>query len=834
MFRTQASFRSSTFARLQSRAHAIRNVSSPPRSVPRRILCVAATALFALAGSAAAFQALPSGVQVNDDPAAGINKAISVNGDDPTNSDVVGGALTAGKPAVPWAVFRQQETNGPPPPHDQVFARSFAGGAWTTRGNGTVGGRSSASPQFSGSLNFDQGQDGEAPSIDFAGAGRTVPWATWYENTTGSGFANNNVFASRFDNTGDANQGKWIFAGQSRGTGGGSVPVPSLNIHTDQSAENPSVAGGSAVDPTKPGPWVTWQETTTLPVNRKDQIFVVRPMGPGAANCDGVKPEGVEVGGHVPAIGGFCFQQTGVPRVGPSGADPSLNIDPTRDGVEPDIAFTGPNDSVPWVVWYEKGATTLAGLHENEMVFAAKGVSDGVGTNGGFHWVAVGSQLSAPIDASGTNHFGACAESGENEARCSLNANPEKHDAEDPSVAGGTMNAANPTVPWVTWDEDVEGTKQIFVSRLVGTGAAAHFEVLNGGAPISTGANESTRPDITFSGNTPYVSWREDVGGGIERGFYGHFVNPAKPTFVLDESDVPLTPTAQADVREPISSSCIATPFNSDGAACQGGAIGTPFFLFTNGTEPRGLFAGAYEPDTPLTLAASGISASGGTLNGSINPQGAAVKVSFQYGPTTTYGQTTAQQSTGVSNAATAFSAQLTGLPAGTTVHYRAIAVSDFGTFVGPDQTLTTLSLAPPPGSGKATVGRARIVGSTARVHVSCAGPSGATCALTLRLTVTEKFKGHRLVAVEARSHRPKTTRRTVVVGAATALLQAGQTKTVQIPLNRIGKRLLKSRHRLRATLRVVQTTVTGGTATVSQQVVTFKTSHPRSKHGRH
>ena len=54
----------------------------------------------------------------------------------------------------------------------------------------------------------------------------------------GTGFHANNVFASRFDNTGDANQGKWIFGGQSRGTGEGTVPVPSLNIHTDQFAEN--------------------------------------------------------------------------------------------------------------------------------------------------------------------------------------------------------------------------------------------------------------------------------------------------------------------------------------------------------------------------------------------------------------------------------------------------------------------------------------------------------------------------------------------------------------------------------------------------------------------
>ena len=120
----------------------------------------------------AALQSLPPGSQVNDDPAAGINTALSVSGEDPTNADVVGGALTAGKPAVPWAIFRQQEGSGSA---DQVFSRSFANGAWTTRGNGTVGGRSSANPKFTGSLNFDQGQDGEAPSIDFAGAGPDGP-----------------------------------------------------------------------------------------------------------------------------------------------------------------------------------------------------------------------------------------------------------------------------------------------------------------------------------------------------------------------------------------------------------------------------------------------------------------------------------------------------------------------------------------------------------------------------------------------------------------------------------------------------------------------------------
>jgi hypothetical protein len=420
---------------------------------PWRTRIAAATALLTLAGagSAAAFQALPPGAQVNDDPAAGIDKTLSVSGEDPANADVVGGALTAGKVAVPWTVFRQQTTGA-----DQIFSRSFANGAFTTRGSGTVGGRSSASPTFRGSLNFDQGQDGEAPSIDFAGAGRTVPWATWYENT--AGFANNNVFASRFD----ATSGKWIFAGQSRGTGGvGTVPVPSLNIHTGQDAENPSVAGGSAVDPTKPGPWVTWQETATD--SGKDQIFVSRPIGPNAANCQGVKPAAADP--TAAPIGGFCFQQTGFDRAGTGAADPSLNVDPTRDGVEPDIAFTGPNDSVPWVVWYEKNNTNnpISGLtHDNDMVFAAKGIGGTVGADGGFKWVAVGSQLSATLDATGANHFGGCAASDTAEEQCSLNKDPNAF-AEDPQIAAGTMNPANPTVPWVAWDETLNGVKQVFV-----------------------------------------------------------------------------------------------------------------------------------------------------------------------------------------------------------------------------------------------------------------------------------------------------------------------------------------------------------------------------------
>jgi hypothetical protein len=785
-----------------------------------RIAIAGTLVALAAAGSAEAFQALPPGGQVNDDSAAGINKALGVSGDGPGNADVVGGALTAGKTAVPWAVFRHHEAEGS---NDQIFVRSFAGGAWTTRGSGTVGGKASANPQFTGSLNFDEKQDGEAPSIDFTGPGRTVPWATWYEDTQGASFGAENIFASRFDNTGDANQGKWIFGGQARGLVGPApgVQVPSLNIHTNEDAENPSIAGGSAADPTKPGPWVTWQEKDNAPVAGTDQIFVSRPEGPGLANCDGVTPQGVLVGGHVPSVGGFCFQQTGIGRAGTGQADPSLNVDPTRNGVQPDIAFTGKNtagvqDGVPWVVWYEEDDTNpgLSGLsHNNDMVFAAKGIADSA-AQGGFDWTVVGSQKSGLLDASGTNHFGACAANDAAEEQCSLNKNVNAG-AENPRVAAGTMNPANPTTPWVTWDEDLNGVKQIFVSRLVG---GTHFELANNGAPISVGSNDSTQPDITFSGNTPYVSWREDIGGGVEKGFYGHFVNAANPTFVLDESDVPLASDAQANVREPISSGCTANPFNNDGAACQNGAAGTPFFLFTNGESPLGLFADAYQPENPVTGAASGISTSAATLNGSVNPNGAPINVSFQFGTDTNYGQSTAVQKLAPANAATPYTAALSGLPAGTTIHYRAVATSDFGTFVGADQTLTTTAATP--GSGTVTVGHPKISGTTASVKVSCGGAPGAQCKLALSLTVHETLKGHKVVAVSARAHRKH---KVVVIGTKTLTLTAGNSQTVRISLNRQGRKLLKARHTLKATLHISEAIGGGRTESVATKTVKFK-----------
>jgi len=101
-----------------------------------------------------------------------------------------------------------------------------------------------------------------------------------------------------------------------------------------------------------------------------------------------------------------------------------------------------------------------------------------------------------------------------------------------------------------------------------------------------------------------------------------------------------------------------------------------------------------------------------------VNPHGAVAAVSFQFGTTTAYGQSTPEQILPVGNAPAAFSAALSGLPAATTIHYRAIARTDFGTFTGADQTLTT-----PSAIGTASVGQAKAFGPTVAVPVSCASP---------------------------------------------------------------------------------------------------------------
>src|SRR5436309_6346201 len=629
--------------------------------------------LLAAPATRAGFPPLPAnGSQVNNDLA----NAIDPN-QDAGVSDVAGGAVTAGKVQVPWATFEQKSRDS-----QQIFVRAFKNGAWVTQG-------------FPASLNIDSTAEAEAPSIDFAGTGRTVPWVTWYEPSAAFGWPTN-IFASRFN----AAANVWLPSGQGKGPG----HIPSLNMHTLRTAEHPSVAGGAAVAGNDPVPWITWEENDGVPNDGTTlrQIFVakaVKQAVPGTACPVGTKPTGGL------DVNGFCWQQDGLDRLNPSGplpsdsGDPTLNIDPTRSGVEPDIAFTGPNDTVAWVVWYEEDPSQVDGLRNNDMVFAAKIVADAT-ADGGFRWVAVGNGTAGQtniLDTSGAHGFGDCAESQDAEDACTLNA-IARRDAENPRVAAGTLRPGGTTVPWVVWQEDIgEGKHAVFVSRLVG---GDHFELFNSGQPVSNTVNDATRPDITFSGNVPYISWQEEVSKS-QMTFVGHFEGGASaPVFKLD------TPTGipnsgfgvvENPLRAPISSGCTANPTNADGTSCEGGAIGTPFFLYTAGDDGgiHQLFAQAFAPTDVSTLAATEITETDATLNGSVNPAGAAILTHFDFGARTAYGTSTADARLDVASVATPFDATASGLIQGATIHFRAVAKTDFVTIDGPDQSFVVVNTPP-------------------------------------------------------------------------------------------------------------------------------------------
>lgn len=100
---------------------------------------------------------------------------------------------------------------------------------------------------------------------------------------------------------------------------------------------------------------------------------------------------------------------------------------------------------------------------------------------------------------------------------------------------------------------------------------------------------------------------------------------------------------------------------------------------------------------TAMTNAATSVTGTGATLNGTVNANGASTTVTFEYGLTTSYGTTvTAAQSPVTGDSNTAVSKAITGLSDGTTYHYRVVGQNSQGTTNGADMTFTTIDNTPP------------------------------------------------------------------------------------------------------------------------------------------
>jgi subtilisin family serine protease len=95
-------------------------------------------------------------------------------------------------------------------------------------------------------------------------------------------------------------------------------------------------------------------------------------------------------------------------------------------------------------------------------------------------------------------------------------------------------------------------------------------------------------------------------------------------------------------------------------------------------------------PPTATTGAASAVTTSGATLNGTVNARSTASSYQFEYGTTTAYGSSTAATDAGAGGADQAVAAAIGGLSPNTTYHFRLVAIRGADRFPGADATFTT------------------------------------------------------------------------------------------------------------------------------------------------
>ena len=102
-----------------------------------------------------------------------------------------------------------------------------------------------------------------------------------------------------------------------------------------------------------------------------------------------------------------------------------------------------------------------------------------------------------------------------------------------------------------------------------------------------------------------------------------------------------------------------------------------------------GIFTTSAAP-VAATGAATNVTVTAATLNGTVDPNGRATAWYFEYGTSTSYGSKTAEKSAGSGTSAASVSAPVSGLARGRLYHYRLVATSDAGTSRGADQTFST------------------------------------------------------------------------------------------------------------------------------------------------
>ncbi|HET9651417.1 MAG TPA: hypothetical protein VFP36_04475, partial [Usitatibacter sp.] len=169
------------------------------------------------------------------------------------------------------------------------------------------------------------------------------------------------------------------------------------------------------------------------------------------------------------------------------------------------------------------------------------------------------------------------------------------------------------------------------------------------------------------------------------------------------------------------------------------------------------------------TGAATNVTASGATLNGSAAPDGAETTVAFDFGATTSYGGSIAASPSPIP--ATAKSTSIAGsvgaLACGTTYHYRVKAVNSVGTTFGADQAFSTAACPVTASAPLATTGIAASITASSATLAGAVTPDGADTTVAFDLGTSTSYG---ISVAAAPSPVAATAPSTAVSAGATAL----------------------------------------------------------------
>jgi T5SS/PEP-CTERM-associated repeat protein len=278
-------------------------------------------------------------------------------------------------------------------------------------------------------------------------------------------------------------------------------------------------------------------------------------------------------------------------------------------------------------------------------------------------------------------------------------------------VDGGTLrvtNAAGTGLLDVRRGTNVLDAGLVEVNQLLVTNTAGKFElnggtfsagktVINNGQLFRVGNGVSTamfRPTgiglhtfangLTFSGNTT-ISMQISKNGSVLTNDVLQVAGTLTYGGTLVVSNLGPTALGFGDRFKLFDATSYAGSFSSSNLPPLGSGLNWTNKLLVDGSiEVVGL--------SVQTLPASGFGQTSATLNGMANPGGLSASAWFEYGFTTNYGSVTPPQAVGSGVSGTNFSQALTGLLAGVSYHYRAVASNNFVVAFGTDRTFLTLS----------------------------------------------------------------------------------------------------------------------------------------------